>query len=151
MTREEIIEQLKNAIELIKQNGKDWFDNRDIPILEACIKALEQEQGTTVSVLPDENGYYPIVCGMCANAESELCEWCSGNKNFVKTTTKIPDFYKKYAEQEPTDEWQNGYNMAWEEAKVFYKKEEPKSPCDLCIFNCKDIFCLNCPARAKGW
>lgn len=40
MTKEEIIEQLENAIELIKQDGKDWLDNRDIPILEACIKSL---------------------------------------------------------------------------------------------------------------
>ncbi len=40
MTNVEIIEQLENAIELIKQNGKDWLDDRDIPILEACIKSL---------------------------------------------------------------------------------------------------------------
>ena len=40
MTNGEIIEQLENAIELIKQDGKDWLDVRDIPILEACIKSL---------------------------------------------------------------------------------------------------------------
>ena len=40
MTNVEIIEQLENAIELIKQDGKDWLDDRDIPILEACIKSL---------------------------------------------------------------------------------------------------------------
>ena len=40
MTNGEIIEQLENTIELIKQDGKDWLDDRDIPILEACIKAL---------------------------------------------------------------------------------------------------------------
>lgn len=40
MTREEIIEQIENAIELIKQDGKDWLDDRDIPILEECIKSL---------------------------------------------------------------------------------------------------------------
>lgn len=40
MTNEEIIEQLENTIGLIKQNGKDWLDDRDIPILEACIKSL---------------------------------------------------------------------------------------------------------------
>lgn len=40
MTNEEIIEQLENAVELIKQDGKDWLDDRDIPILEACIKSL---------------------------------------------------------------------------------------------------------------
>lgn len=42
MTKEEIIEQLENSILLIKQNGKDWFDDRDIPILEACINALAE-------------------------------------------------------------------------------------------------------------
>lgn len=40
MTNEEIIEQLENAIDLIKQDGKDWLDDRDIPILEACIRSL---------------------------------------------------------------------------------------------------------------
>ena len=40
MTNGEIIEQLENTIGLIKQDGKDWLDDRDIPILEACIKAL---------------------------------------------------------------------------------------------------------------
>ena len=39
-TNGEIIEQLENAIDLIKQDGKDWLDDRDIPILEACIKSL---------------------------------------------------------------------------------------------------------------
>ena len=43
MTREEIIEQLNLTIGLIKQDGKDWLDNRDIPMLEECVKALSQE------------------------------------------------------------------------------------------------------------
>lgn len=40
MTNGEVIEQLENTIGLIKQDGKDWLDDRDIPILEVCIKAL---------------------------------------------------------------------------------------------------------------
>ena len=40
LTNGEIIEELENTIELIKQDGKDWLDDRDIPILEACIKSL---------------------------------------------------------------------------------------------------------------
>lgn len=43
MTREEIIEQLNLTIGLIKQDGKDWLDDRDIPMLEECVKALSQE------------------------------------------------------------------------------------------------------------
>lgn len=44
MTREEMIEQLENTILLIKQNGKDWWDDRDIPVLEEAIKAMKAEQ-----------------------------------------------------------------------------------------------------------
>ena len=43
MTKEEIIEQLNLTIGLIKQDGKNWLDDRDIPILEECVKALSQE------------------------------------------------------------------------------------------------------------
>ena len=40
MSNEEIVEQLENAIGLIKQDGRDWLDDRDIPVLEVCIKSL---------------------------------------------------------------------------------------------------------------
>ena len=43
MTKEEMIEQLENTILLIKQNGKDWLDERDVPILEACIQRMKTE------------------------------------------------------------------------------------------------------------
>ena len=43
MTREEMIEQLENTILLIKQNGKDWVDERDIPILEEAMKSIKTE------------------------------------------------------------------------------------------------------------
>ena len=36
----------------------------------------------------------------------------------------VLELFDKYAEQEPTDEWQDGYDMAWEEAEVFYEVEE---------------------------
>lgn len=42
MSHTEIIEQLENTIGLIKQDGKDWLDDRDIPILEVCIKSLKE-------------------------------------------------------------------------------------------------------------
>ena len=44
MTNEEIIEQFQNAIDLIKQNGKDWLDERDIPMLKVAIRLLKNEQ-----------------------------------------------------------------------------------------------------------
>lgn len=44
MTNEEAIEQFQNAIDLIKQNGKDWLDERDIPLLDMAIKALQENE-----------------------------------------------------------------------------------------------------------
>ena len=44
ITRAEVIEQLEIAIALIKQNGKDWLDERDIPILEMAKASLEVDE-----------------------------------------------------------------------------------------------------------
>lgn len=44
MTKAEMIEQIENTILLIKQNGKDWWDERDIPILEEAIKAMKNDE-----------------------------------------------------------------------------------------------------------
>ena len=43
MKPEEAITELQYAIDLIKQDGQDWLDERDIPILEAAISALEKQ------------------------------------------------------------------------------------------------------------
>lgn len=42
MTRDDAINELKFAIDLIKQDGKDWLDERDIPLLQMAIEALER-------------------------------------------------------------------------------------------------------------
>lgn len=44
MTNEEAINELQSAIDLIKQDGKDWLDERDIPILEMAISALQAQE-----------------------------------------------------------------------------------------------------------
>lgn len=40
----ETITELQNTIDLIKQDGKDWVDERDIPIFEKAIKALKHQE-----------------------------------------------------------------------------------------------------------
>ena len=50
MTREEAIEQLQNCKGLIKQDGKDWLDERDIPLIDMAILALQREEA-------EANGY----------------------------------------------------------------------------------------------
>ena len=74
MTREEIIEQLNLTIGLIKQDGKDWLDDRDIPMLEECVKALSQEPKNPCDVCmynpPSSTDGKP--CTMCpATAKGE--------------------------------------------------------------------------------
>ena len=42
MTAKEAINELQLAIDLIRQDGKDWLDERDIPILMMAISALKK-------------------------------------------------------------------------------------------------------------
>lgn len=44
ITEEEVITELQNTIYLIEQDGKDWVDERDIPIFEKAIKALKHQE-----------------------------------------------------------------------------------------------------------
>ena len=41
MTREEAIQELQNCKGLIQQDGQDYLDERDIPLLEMAIEALQ--------------------------------------------------------------------------------------------------------------
>ena len=43
MTKAEAAEELQRCIDLIKQDGRDWLDERDIPVLEMAIDALKAE------------------------------------------------------------------------------------------------------------
>ena len=58
-----MIEQLENTILLIRQNGKDWLDERDIPILEEAIQVLKLEPGwiPVTEKLPEEDGRYLVI------------------------------------------------------------------------------------------
>ena len=47
MTNQEAADELQYAIDLIKQDGKDWLDERDIPILETAISALQAQEAKT--------------------------------------------------------------------------------------------------------
>ena len=60
MTNQEAIDALQYAIDLIKQDGQDWLDERDIPILEAAISALQAQQWIQCnpSELPRDKGLW---------------------------------------------------------------------------------------------
>lgn len=54
MTNQEVADELQYAIDLIKQDGKDWLDERDIPILEAAISALQVQEAKATRRASDE-------------------------------------------------------------------------------------------------
>ncbi len=85
MTTEEIIEQLENAIELIKQDGKDWLDDRDIPILEACIKSLTALDKIRAEIEQIKEAEYQI--------------YGKGSWRFVDKCLEILDKYKAEGEE----------------------------------------------------
>lgn len=123
-----------------KKCGKMLFGLFDGEFCDECEKAEQKPP-----ILPSCEaciGKSRYVDGM------DLCEDCEKCSNFKPKQAE--ETIDKYAEQERTDEWQNGYDRAWEEAEVFYEKEEPTSPCDLCVFNSPSSAdgkpCTMCPA-----
>ena len=57
MKRTEAIEQLQNCIDLIKQDGQDYLDERDFPLLDMAIKALKEQE------ISSELQEYAYECG----------------------------------------------------------------------------------------
>ena len=64
MDIESVIEQLELAISLINQNGKDWLDERDIPVLEKAIEVCKKEVPEKVGI---SNGFMRYYCPSCGN------------------------------------------------------------------------------------
>lgn len=99
MTREEIIEQLNLTIGLIKQDGKDWLDDRDVPMLEECVKALEQEPCEDIS---------PTAVPVTVEEAKRLlrAEW-KKEVSKDKSNSRLLVAYKmavQFLEQEPCDD-----------------------------------------------
>lgn len=65
MTRNEAINELKCAIDLIKQDGKDWLDERDIPLLQMAIEALERKRGEWIQQRDEYWGVFWFNCSVC--------------------------------------------------------------------------------------
>ena len=96
MTNHEAIDELQYAIDLIKQDGKDWIDERDIPILETAIHALEKQipKKSVMGYAFGEKIREVIKRTDPERAESktECCPVCGrtlGVSQFVKTKTGL--------------------------------------------------------------
>ena len=81
----------------------------------------------------------------CVDADCDIERSCGKCELHMPSKEPILRAYEMAIQtlsQEPTYEWQNGYDMGWEEAEVFYKEE----PCDDAIsrdflFRVLDDFC----------
>ena len=89
MTNEKIIEQLENALGLIKQDGRDWLDDRDIPVLEACIKSL-----TALDKIRAEIASH---CGVNTDY-CDSCRFCTDSMG-VREILQIIDKYRAESEE----------------------------------------------------
>lgn len=68
MTAEEAIEELENATLLIIANGKDWMDERDLPVLEMAIDALKKQipmRPKRIDKNAEFDGNWKKVCPTC--------------------------------------------------------------------------------------
>ena len=74
ITAEEAIEELENAMLLIIDNGKDWMDERDLPVLKMAIDALKKQIPMKPILCDDED----LTCPTCgADVEWKYyCEEC---------------------------------------------------------------------------
>ena len=70
MTRQEAIQELQNCKGLIKQDGQDYLDERDFPLLDMAIEALsERNKGEWIKATgmmpPEFHGHH--CCSECGN------------------------------------------------------------------------------------
>lgn len=58
MTRQEAVQELQNCKGLIQQDGQDYLDDRDIPLLDMAIEALQKEvpKNPIVNLVSDAGG-----------------------------------------------------------------------------------------------
>ena len=90
-TTESAIDQLENTILLIKQDGKDWMDERDIPVLEMAIDALKKQVPTKATGehyahmrCPSCNHRIPSGGGSSSKRRDNWCNYCGQKIDWSK-------------------------------------------------------------------
>ena len=113
MTNQEAIEELQLTIDLIKQNGKDWLDERDIPILSMAIEAMKElnalrEQNSPSRILGTSEDVVSINAiilklNTMDRYVSEELRLCDTEKRFPKNEVFIvDDVYEEIVDRFPS-------------------------------------------------
>ena len=101
MTREEAIQEFQNVKDLIRQDGKDWFDERDLEIIDMAIEAL---QADTVSREDTVTLNSPVII-QAEMVAVVRCKECKHQEHCYQTVshTKIHDDFQEHWSE--TIEW----------------------------------------------
>ena len=96
MTKEEALYELERCKSLIKQNGKDWLDERDIPVLDIAFEAVKArltEEGATKGTIAS-----PLLV-FCDMDDCDMCELglCKAEKIIINSE----GFCDMYGAKEP--------------------------------------------------
>ncbi len=83
MTREEAVEQLEYTILLIIQDGKDYMDERDIPMLKMAIQALKQESSKDCIDRRELLGKIASVCFTKGWAKFRADNGSNGTRDYI--------------------------------------------------------------------
>lgn len=76
MTKKEAIQELQNCIGLIQQDGQDYLDERDIPLLNMAIEALSERTGEWIDVNGDGSLWRCDQCKDTACCKGNFCPNC---------------------------------------------------------------------------
>ena len=140
MDIESVIEQFELAIGLINQSGKDWLDERDIPVLEKAIEVCKKE-------VPKLTADDIETIRIHLNAFKEnLCNQCRWNE--AKEYEDLIDRLLSTSSAQPerkTGKWlirKFGADAQCSECKMFFS--------DVYDMENSDAYCRHCGAKMEG-
>ena len=148
MKRGEAIEQLQNCIDLIKQDGQDYLDDRDIPLLDMAIEVLQGDMycpNCGVRLVQEDEYLEPTQThGRLIDADA-LMEYCSNQKSKTISNNDIARF-PTTSSNRPHGEWieTSEGTMCGNCHKFPYDDGEYH------IANWHSDFCPNCGADMRG-
>lgn len=125
MTREEAIQELQNCIELIRQDGQDYLDERDFSLLDMAIEALHQTKWIPISEgLPEEHEWIGTKQFGTTISDKVHITFDVNGERFVKTLCLQNGELSDY-EKRSMDAFHKGWKMlAWMPLPEPYKEEQ---------------------------
>lgn len=171
--REEAIEQLEIAKGLIEQNGEDYLDERDIPLLNSAIEALQQQEEYVTKMDEVRRAYdniskaQPCEDYVSRQAIEEIIEIMTdinGNSIYAARMSDIRALPSETLidkrNSEPCDEqsvymraYREGYDKGYSDGDFFARHaDETREPCEGAVNReaVKSALCKLCGDKNKN-